>query len=63
MFGKASDAAFEPYQVRMATAALLPKLTVESSSLPVHDFSGSTDYRNPPTIFDIMSTLGDTSND
>jgi hypothetical protein len=60
MFGKASNTAFEPYQVCMTTEGLMPKLVVESSSLPVHDFSGSTGYCNPPTIFVILSTLGDT---
>lgn len=44
----------------MTTEGLMPKLVVESSSLPVHDFSGSTGYCNPPTIFVILSTLGDT---
>lgn len=60
MFDKASNTAFEPYPVRITTETLVPELMVESSSLPVHHFSGSTDYRTPPTIFDFMSTLEDT---
>lgn len=31
--------------------------------MAVHYLSGSTDYRTSPTIFDIMSRLGDTRGD
>lgn len=36
--------------VRITAEALVPELTVESSSLPVHYFNGSADYRTSLTI-------------
>lgn len=46
MFAKASNTAFELYQVRMNAEALVPEVPVESS----HYFSGGTDYRTSPII-------------